>query len=155
LKTPYGFFKRRYVAGFLVTLSFFEILLYLWLQFGAVGSSSEGRVVAGCGMVVQLDSFLGAGYLAGIFLYSSTMLGRLGFFPRWIESFFIAPFVGFAVSGIFGVMGGVTANLAYLGLALGFLLYASVVVVSNLYRFHRLLSAPRKESVAFSPGPKS
>jgi hypothetical protein len=142
LSTPSGNPSKNYVIVFVITILFFTVSILAWFSLALNGIASSERVVAGSSLIVQLDSFFGGGYLAGFFLYANTFLQTKGWFPRRFWSWFLAPFVGVAISGLFGVMGAVTGGLGYLETAFLFLVYAVMVIAGNLYRFHQWYKRP-------------
>ncbi|TMI32679.1 hypothetical protein E6H27_04730 [Candidatus Bathyarchaeota archaeon] len=120
----------------LVNSIFFILLALLIVWFVTVnGSFSQERVQAVCVLVVQLDSFFGATYLGGIFLYGSEIFKKSNQFPRWWSVFFDS-FLGFGGSGMFALLGALTGGAPYLFVSMGFLLHGIYFAAAVLLQLH-------------------
>jgi hypothetical protein len=136
------YFSKNYLKRFFVALFLLEMLVLLWFQLG-VGNAPYEKVSMAAGLFVQFDGLLAAGYLGGLFLYGSILLQKFGKFPWGLWSWFLSPFLGFALSGLSAVAAVLTGSVGYLELAAVVFVYVLLLVLSNLYRFHKLLGAER------------
>ncbi len=99
----------------------------------------EERIVAACQMVLQLDSFLTAGFLAGFFRYgeglTSSAKRSIGRAPRLeITLLGVTGIVGFAVSAFYAIAGVLGASKLYLISAI-FTAIGGIITLSLVWLF--------------------
>ena len=133
-----GSVDEQFVVGLGSLIALEIALVALFIEAGW-GNAVPERVEVVCGLVVQMDSFLGAAYLGGLFIYGSVIYQKTKHFPNW-WNFFIISLVGFGGSGLVALGGALTGNSLYLLFALVLFLYGVFVAGVVLYRVHTELS---------------
>ena len=100
------------------------VVLLLWFMF-LIRNVSADRVIDASRFVVQIDSFLTAGFIVGVFWYWEALIKRLSevkqsysFFSSEIIVTLLSPFAGFALSSFLAIGGILTGSIEYLEWAL-------------------------------------
>ena len=140
---------RGQVPAFLIMLLVPGLLIYVWFGL-AFGQVSTERVIDASGFVVQIDSFLTAGFFVGVFGYWGDLLKRMrevkfpflpSLFSSSVLTSLIAPFAEFAISAFLAIGGILTGDSRYLEWALYLTSYALINVLALISGLHKNLGA--------------
>jgi len=130
------------------------VVLLLWFMF-LIRNVPADRVIDASRFVVQIDSFLTAGFIVGVFWYWEALIKRLSevkqsysFFSSEIIVTLLSPFAGFALSSFLAIGGILTGSIEYLEWALYLTSYAVISVLVLLYQLHKGMGAVESAQTA-------
>ena len=126
------------IAKFIGSLAGPPIVVFLWFRLLVGDSVLPDRLMFACGLMVQVDSFLIAGFLVGVMWYWKVLFAALGpQLPYGIIATIATPLLSFTVSSFAAITSVLTGSIVELEVAFVFTIYGIVVVIDAWNVLHK------------------
>jgi hypothetical protein len=117
------------------------IVVFLWFTFLIGYNMTLDRITVASGLVVQMNAFLTAGFLVGVFWYLKVIHEAIGPKLPYVLVYMVgSPFVGFTSSSFLAITCALTGNIGYLALAFYATMYSVLIVVQAWIILQRIIN---------------